>query len=112
MAGQRPAAQVVAVLPAGGRAAAWLAIGPPFNGPMLPGPIKGLLSIALALPVAGPLAGQATALGTDNGARILLAAGEQVVVGAALGFITALFFAAAQAAGDLIDVFGGFSLAV
>src|SRR2546421_1814719 len=111
MSWQLPQAQLIAVLLAGIRAAAWLAICPPFNGPMLPGPIKGLLSIALALPVAGPLAGQATALGTDNGARILLAAGEQVVVGAALGFITALFFAAAQAAGDLIDVFGGFSLA-
>src|SRR5689334_5990481 len=111
MSWQLPQAQLIAVLLAGIRAAAWLAVCPPFNGPMLPGPIKGLLSVALALPVAGPLSGQAAALGTDNTARILLAAGEQVVVGAALGFVTSLFFAAVQAAGDLIDVFGGFSLA-
>jgi flagellar biosynthetic protein FliR len=33
------------------------------------------------------------------------------VVGVGLGFLTALFFAAVQAAGDLLDLFGGFSLA-
>src|SRR5256885_8816738 len=105
-----PQAQLIAVLLASIRAAAWLAVCPPFNGPMLPGPIKGLLSVALALPVSGSLTGQAADLGTNGGA-LVVAAIEQVVVGAALGFITALFFAAAQAAGDLIDVFGGFSLA-
>jgi flagellar biosynthetic protein FliR len=36
---------------------------------------------------------------------------QQVVVGAALGFLTALLFAAVQAAGSLIDMFGGFSVA-
>ena len=35
----------------------------------------------------------------------------QVVVGAAMGFVTYLLFAAVAAAGSLIDVFGGFSLA-
>ena len=34
-----------------------------------------------------------------------------MLIGAAMGFITFLMFAAIQAAGDLIDVFGGFSLA-
>jgi flagellar biosynthesis protein FliR len=111
MSWQVPQAQLIAVLLAGVRAAAWLTVCPPFAGPMLPGPIKALLSIALALPVAGPLTAQAATLGTDNGAVLLVAAIEQVAIGTALGFITALFFAAAQAAGDLIDVFGGFSLA-
>jgi len=104
-------AQLIAVLLASVRAAAWLAVCPPFNGPMMPGPVKGLLSIAMALPIAGQLSGQVTGLDTSNGGALLLASIEQVVVGAALGFITSLFFAAAQAAGDLIDVFGGFSLA-
>jgi flagellar biosynthetic protein FliR len=36
---------------------------------------------------------------------------QQVVVGAALGFCTHLLFAAVQAAGGLIDLFGGFSMA-
>ncbi len=35
----------------------------------------------------------------------------QIFVGFALGFITALLFAALQAAGDLLDLFGGFTLA-
>jgi flagellar biosynthetic protein FliR len=38
-------------------------------------------------------------------------AAVQVVTGAALGFLTYLLFAAVQAAGDLIDLFGGFALA-
>jgi flagellar biosynthetic protein FliR len=111
MSWQLPQAQLIAVLLAGIRAAAWLAVCPPFNGPMMPGPIKGLLSVALALPMSGPLTAQAAALGSNNNGALLVSAIEQVVVGAALGFITALFFAAAQAAGDLIDLFGGFSLA-
>jgi flagellar biosynthetic protein FliR len=101
-------AQLIAVLLASVRAAAWLAVCPPFNGPMMPGPVKGLLSIAMALPIAGQLSGQVTGLDTSNGGALLLASIEQVVVGAALGFITSLFFAAAQAAGDLIEVFGRF----
>jgi flagellar biosynthetic protein FliR len=105
-----PQAQLIAVLLAGIRAAAWLAICPPFNSPVVPAPVKGLLSVALALPVTGPLTGQAAALGTDA-SKLLVAAVEQVVVGVALGFLTALFFAAVQAAGDLIDLLGGFSMA-
>jgi len=36
---------------------------------------------------------------------------QEALVGASMGFTTYLVFAAVQAAGDLIDVFGGFSLA-
>jgi flagellar biosynthesis protein FliR len=104
-------ATLIAVLLGSIRAAAWLSLCPPFAGPMLPGLVKGLLSVGLVLPMVGTLAPQAAGLGTGNGSVILVAAIEQVVVGAALGFITSLFFAAIQAAGDLIDVFGGFSLA-
>src|SRR4051812_29726229 len=42
---------------------------------------------------------------------IIGCAALQVVVGAALGFITYLYFAAVQAAGDMLDLFGGFALA-
>ena len=58
----------------------------------------------------GSLTGQAATIGTDT-PRLLTALVEQVVVGVALGFLTALFFAAVQAAGDLIDLLGGFSMA-
>ena len=48
---------------------------------------------------------------TSDAGAFVIAAAEQVVVGASLGFITALFFAAVQAAGNMIDLFGGFSVA-
>lgn len=105
-----PLAQLIAVLLASTRVAAWLIVCPPFNTQLISSPVKALLSLALALPVSGQLAAQTATMGT-NGAELLVSAVEQVVVGAALGFLTALFFAAVQAAGDLIDLFGGFSLA-
>jgi flagellar biosynthetic protein FliR len=45
-------------------------------------------------------------------ADIVASAALQVFVGAGLGFVTAMLFAALQAAGDLLDVFGGFTLAM
>ena len=105
-----PQAQLIAVLLATVRAAAWLSISPPFNGQVIPAPVKALLAVALALPVTGSLTGQAAAIGTDT-PKLLTALVEQVVVGVALGFLTALFFAAVQAAGELIDLLGGFSMA-
>jgi flagellar biosynthetic protein FliR len=103
-----PTAQLVAVLLAAIRASAWLLICPPFNSRLIPAQVKALLSVALALPMAPHLRGDLPSLQT---AALVASAAEQVVVGAALGFITALLFAALQAAGDLIDVFGGFTLA-
>jgi len=90
------------------RSAAWLLISPPFNTRLIPGQIKAVLAIALALPVAPQLSRDLPDLTVPAlvGAVVL-----QVVTGAALGFLTYLAFAAVQAAGDLIDLFGGFSLA-
>jgi flagellar biosynthetic protein FliR len=90
------------------RASAWLVACPPFNSRLLPAPVKALLALALALPLTPKLTGQVPEL---SAGALIVSAAEQVAVGAALGFVTALFFAAVQAAGDLIDVFGGFSLA-
>lgn len=90
------------------RSAAWLLISPPFNTRMIPGQIKAVLAVALALPVAPQLSRDLPDLTVPAliGAVVL-----QVVTGAALGFLTYLAFAAVQAAGDLIDIFGGFALA-
>lgn len=90
------------------RASAWLVVCPPFNSRLLPAPVKALLSLALALPMVPSLTGQVP---RPVFTALLVSAAEQVAVGAALGFVTALFFAALQAAGELIDLFGGFSLA-
>jgi flagellar biosynthetic protein FliR len=99
---------LLAVLLGTVRASAWLVVCPPFNSRLLPAPVKALLALALALPLAPRLTGQVPRAAF---LPVLASAAEQVVVGAALGFVTALFFAAVQAAGDLIDLFGGFALA-
>jgi flagellar biosynthetic protein FliR len=76
---------------------------------MIPAQVKALLSVGLALPVSEFVRDDLPSLETG---ALIFAAATQVIIGAGLGFITALFFAAIQAAGDLIDVFGGFTLAM
>ncbi|MEV4636021.1 flagellar biosynthetic protein FliR [Actinoplanes sp. NPDC049548] len=101
-------AQLVAVLLGAARAGAWLLLCPPFNSRLIPGQVKALLSVGIALPMTPYLT---TSVPTIQTSAIISAAVLQIFVGAALGFITFLFFAAIQAAGDMIDVFGGFTLA-
>jgi flagellar biosynthetic protein FliR len=98
----------VAFLLATARSAAWLVISPPFSSRVIPSRIKALLAAAFALVVTPRLAASAPPLEL---APLLSSLVQQVAMGVALGFLTALIFAAVQAAGDLIDLFGGFSLA-
>lgn len=90
------------------RSAAWLLVSPPFATRTIPGTVKAMLAVALALPVASRIGPQIPDLSTG---ALISAVVLQVVTGAALGFVTYLLFAAIQAAGDLIDLFGGFTLA-
>ncbi|GII05951.1 flagellar biosynthetic protein FliR [Planobispora takensis] len=108
MTGLLSAPTLAALLLASIRSAAWLLMSPPFNSKAIPGAVKALLSVAIALPLTPRLAGQ---LPDITVATMLVSSVEQVVVGVALGFLTSLVFAAVQAAGDLLDIFGGFSLA-
>jgi flagellar biosynthetic protein FliR len=103
-----PTAELTALLLASVRAAAWLAISPPFNSRVVPAQVKALLSVAIAVPVVPSLVSRVPALDTT---AMVVSVAEQVVLGTALGFLTALLFAAVSAAGSLIDLFGGFSLA-
>jgi flagellar biosynthetic protein FliR len=105
---QLPAAGLVAVLLAAVRATSWLVLCPPFSSRAIPTQVKALLGVGIALPVAPRLTAGVPAL---TAGPLLASAAEQVLVGAALGFVTALLFAAVQAAGDLIDLFGGFQMA-
>ncbi|HEV7825132.1 MAG TPA: flagellar biosynthetic protein FliR [Mycobacteriales bacterium] len=98
----------VAFLLATTRSAAWLVISPPFSSRVIPPRVKALLAAALGLLVTPRIAESAPPLEL---APLLGALLQQVAIGVALGFLTALVFAAIQAAGDLIDLFGGFSLA-
>jgi flagellar biosynthetic protein FliR len=84
-------------------------ISPPFNSRLIPGTVKALLSVGLTLPLAPYLRGTVPSLETSD---LIASAALQVFVGAGLGFITAMLFAALQAAGDLLDLFGGFTLAM
>jgi len=96
------------VLLAGVRIAAFLVIAPPFSHRGIPGTVKAMLAMALALLVA-PRA-RAASDPTDIAAflgQLLL----QVVIGVALGFLVSVVFSAIQAAGSLIDMFGGFQMA-
>jgi flagellar biosynthetic protein FliR len=100
---------LIAVLLASVRALAWLIAVPPFNSRLVPARVKAIVSVAIALPLAPMLVDSAPS--TSDTAAFMAAAAEQVVVGASLGFVTALFFAALQAAGSMIDLFGSFSVA-
>ena len=90
------------------RSAAWLLVSPPFATRTIPGTVKAMFAVALALPVAAQIGPAIPQLSTG---ALISAVVLQVVTGAALGFVTYLLFAAIQAAGDLIDLFGGFTLA-
>jgi flagellar biosynthetic protein FliR len=103
-----PTGQLLAIMLGSIRAGAWMIICPPFNSRLIPPQIKALLSVGLALPVAPYLTSTLPSIQTS---AIIACAVLQFFVGAALGFVTYLFFSAVQAAGDLIDVFGGFTLA-
>ena len=104
-----PIADLLAIMLGAARTGAWLMLCPPFNSRLIPGPVKALLSVGLTLPLAPYLQSTIPTLET---ADLVFSAAMQVFIGASLGFITALLFAALQAAGDLLDLFGGFTLAM
>lgn len=97
-----------AVMLAGVRIIAFLVIAPPFSYNGFPMRIKGMLAVALAMVVAPRVTDEYEPLDTGP---FLFALVAQLIVGAALGFLVYLVFAAVQSAGGLIDLFAGFSLA-
>lgn len=98
---------MIAYLLAAVRLVAWLVIVPPFASRSVPPHVRALLALGLAFAVAPSMAGALPTTALELIATVL----QEAVVGASMGFVTYLVFAAVQAAGDLIDVFGGFSLA-
>lgn len=103
-----PIAELMAILLGACRTGAWMAICPPFNSRLIPMPVKALLSVGMALVMAPYLRQNLPSMETS---ALLFAIGMQIFIGFGLGFVTALLFAALQAAGDLLDLFGGFTLA-
>jgi flagellar biosynthesis protein FliR len=104
-----PAAELMALLLASVRAAAWLVLAPPFSSRAVPATVKALLSVGIALPVVPRLADDVVITGAGD---LVTALTVQVLAGAGLGFACQVLFTAVQSAGDLLDVAGGFSLGV
>lgn len=89
------------------RITAFIVIAPPFSHGSIPMRIRGAMGFTLALAVTPravdayePLAGW----------EYIAAIVQEIVSGAALGFLVYLMFAAVQTAGGFIDLMGGFSL--
>ncbi|WP_369824065.1 flagellar biosynthetic protein FliR [Frondihabitans sp. PAMC 28766] len=100
---------VEAVMLAGVRIVAFLFIAPPFSYSAIPARVKAILSIGLALAVSPRVVPGYHEQSTGD---FLVSLVLQIVAGAALGFLVWLVFAAVQAAGSAIDLFGGFQLAM
>ena len=97
---------LVAYLLASVRIMAWLAVVPPFSGRVVPPMAKVVLGMGLAF--AAVPDGDRIPLDTFG---LLVNAATQALIGVAMGFVTYLLIGAIAAAGSLVDVFGGFSLA-
>jgi len=99
---------VLAMLLASVRAVAFLMLAPPFANKAVNGRVKAMLAVAIALPVAARLRDTAP---PAEPAALITAVVQQALIGVVMGAFVALVFAAVQAAGDLLDLFGGFQLA-
>src|ERR1700761_8238039 len=105
---QFQSAWLIALLLVSTRIFAWSMVAPPLATGGLPAVVKTMVSVALGLVIV-PTA-QAHVPSSDT-AAILGSLIVQVGLGAGLGFLTRLVFAAVESAGGLRAVFGGCSLA-
>jgi flagellar biosynthetic protein FliR len=90
------------------RMTAFVVIAPPFSYNAIPLRIKGMLAIGLALAVAPRVT---PGYVSPDTAGFITALVLEILVGAVLGFLVMVVFSAIQSAGNLIDMFGGFSMA-
>lgn len=90
------------------RMTAFLFLAPPFSFSAIPARVKAMLAVGLSLAVSPAITPGYHTLETPE---YLMALVLELVVGAVLGLLVMLVFAAIQSAGGLIDMFGGFSMA-
>lgn len=91
------------------RTAGFVLVAPPFSTRAVPGRVKAVVAIALAMPVSRFT--EAVAPDLDSIALVLQLP-LQLVMGVTLGFFVLVVVATIQAIGDLLDLTGGFSLSV
>ena len=97
-----------AVMLGGVRLVAFLVVAPPFSFGSFPIRVKAMLAVALSIAVAPRISEGYEPMDT---AGYFSALAIEVLLGLLLGFLVFVGFAAVQAAGNLIDLFGGFQLA-
>jgi flagellar biosynthesis protein FliR len=102
-----PATTLAALLLGTARAAGFVLLSPPFNSRSIPAPVKGALAMALSVALMSRIA---PGMPEPTAGFLVVGTLTEVVIGAALGFVVQVLFAAVQYAGDLIDMTGGFSL--
>ncbi|GAA4362403.1 flagellar biosynthetic protein FliR [Paeniglutamicibacter cryotolerans] len=103
-----PLATLEAMLLASLRVTAFIVVAPPFSHNAFPLRIKAMIGVGLALAVVPRTSAGYTSLETGPflGALVL-----ELITGAALGLLVMIVFSAVQAAGGLLDLFGGFQMA-
>lgn len=104
-----PLAPVIGFLFALVRTTAFMALAPPFNNRSIPRRIKLGVAMGISLALAHKLPADNVSL---DGSYILANVATQLITGLALGMITNVLFAAVGMAGQFIDLFGGFTLAM
>jgi flagellar biosynthetic protein FliR len=103
------AAWLEAVMLASVRMAAFVVIAPPFSSRGVPARVKAVLALGLAIAVSPRVASGWESPGNAEFFGALVA---ELVTGAVLGFLVYVVFSAVQSAGNLLDLFGGFQLAL
>jgi flagellar biosynthesis protein FliR len=99
---------LVVYLLAMARCVAWLMVAPPFGTRLIPLTVKIGLAGAITIAAAPRLSPVAVRLDTFS---LIAAVIGQVLVGLGLGFFALLVLTAIQAAGSMIDLFAGFTMA-
>lgn len=89
------------------RAAAFIAVAPPFSSRAIPARIKATLAFALALPVTPLIVPKVPSLDATG---LVVAVAFQLASGLVMGFIVLLLTSAIQAAGELIDLMSMFAM--
>lgn len=100
---------LVGFLLAGARAGGFVLVSPPFNTRTLGSRPRVAIALGLALPLSTAMRAGAPALASPD---LVVAVILQLVMGVTLGFVVLVAVSAIQVVGDLLDLVGGFNVAV
>lgn len=84
---------------------------PVLSSKAIPAKVRSALAVALVLTMMPLIAGRPDAVMPTTTVEYILLAGKELIVGAAIGLIAQMIFAAVQLAGSFIDLSAGFAIA-